>query len=115
MLLTYAAYSCCLLMLVLIVLLLWTLQHQLTWLGGCLSVHTQDEFEARQYLLPLLANGPNNQLLQLMEVLALSHLLNRTVLLTPIFEHYKDADAEKVTTHGGSKPVYYEYEQLFDL
>lgn len=43
-----------------------------------------------RYLLPILANGPNNQLIGLREALVVAVRLNRTLVVPMFFKHFSD-------------------------
>lgn len=59
----------------------------------------------RQYLVPLLAFGPNNQFEGLLEALAVAKLVGRTLLLPKYFEpHYRDTRSQKKR-----------FEEVFDI
>jgi hypothetical protein len=61
--------------------------------------------ERRQYLVPLLAFGPNNQFEGLLEALAVAKLVGRTLLLPKYFEpHYRDTTSSKKR-----------FEEVFDI
>ena len=50
----------------------------------------------RQYLVPLLAFGPNNQFEGLLEALTVAKLVGRTLLLPRYFDpHYRDTHSQK--------------------
>ena len=43
-----------------------------------------------RYLIPIITHGPNNQLGQFKHAMTLARMLDRTVILPPLFEHYSD-------------------------
>lgn len=43
-----------------------------------------------RYILPLMVHGPNNQLGQFKHILTMARMLDRSVILPPLFEHYSD-------------------------
>lgn len=64
----------------------------------------------KDYLYPVLAWGPNNQIAGLKEALVLGRLLRRTVIVHDILHHYDD---KKEATPG--TPTSMPFEQVFDL
>ena len=55
----------------------------------------------RQYLVPLLAFGPNNQFEGLLEALTVAKLVGRTLLLPRYFDpHYRDTHSQKKEIRG---------------
>ena len=64
-----------------------------------------------RYLLPLLPFGPNNQALAFRQAVALALMLNRTVLLTGIVEHYSTRRESNGSMH---EPMFHRMEDLYN-
>lgn len=64
------------------------------------------------YLLPLLRNGPNNQIAHLREAMATAWALNRTLILTGIFEHYAELSKTHPSVRGHN--IMFQMGMVFD-